>query len=93
MLHGDGKVLITAEVGGPTSADFTQGIVPPGLGPGIGVEIGEKAILGRAMKMDSSTEGGGGENGFHFCSGPVLRPVVEELELAIAEEFEAFDVD
>jgi len=93
VANGDAKVLITAEVGGVGAADFAEGVVASSLGPGVGVEVGEEAVGGGAVDVDGAAEGGLREDHFEVGSGPVLRPIVEELELAVAEEFEAFDVD
>ncbi len=93
MADGDGEVLVTAEVGGGGASDFAEGVVAAGLGPGIGVEVGEEAVGGLSVNVDGAAKGGGGEDDFEVGSGPVLGPVVEEFKLAVAEEFEAFDVD
>lgn len=35
VAHGDGEVLVTAEVGCAGAADFAEGVVASGLGPGV----------------------------------------------------------
>jgi len=45
------------------------------------------------MHVNGTAEGGLREDDFELGIGPVLGPVVEEFELAFAEEFEALDID
>lgn len=35
VTHGDGEMLVTAEVGGVGASDFAEGVVATGLGPGV----------------------------------------------------------
>ncbi|MDA7891882.1 hypothetical protein N9B14_04850, partial [Akkermansiaceae bacterium] len=45
------------------------------------------------VNVNGATEGSLAEDDFLVGSGPVLRPFVKEFQLAVAEEFESFDVD
>jgi len=93
MAHGDREVLVATKVGGGGAADFAKGVVASGLGPGVGIEVGEEPVGGATVNVNGTTEGSLAEDDFLVGSGPVLRPFVKEFQLAVAEEFESFDVD
>ena len=61
--------------------------------PGIAVEIGEEAVVGLAVDVNRPGEGSLRKDRFHLRAGPVLSPLIEKLQLSLAEKNEAGEID
>ena len=85
VLNHHGEVLVSTEMAGARLAQDLQGFVAAGLWPAVAVQISEQAVFLAAVEVHGSAEGGLGEGDFHLCIGPVRGPVLEEIELALAE--------
>ena len=93
VFDDDTQVLISANVRCPGAADGGECRVTTCLRPAVAIEIGEQSVAGSSVQVHGSAERGLREHAFHSRVGPVLAPGVQELQLSVAEQFQALEID
>ncbi len=91
--HDDGEVLVAAEVRCVRGLQEFERRVPAALRPAVAIKVGEEAVVGAAVEMDSAGERRGRERRLRADALPVATPPLEPGELPGPEEFESRRVD
>ena len=87
---GQGRqVLIAAQVRGEALADALDRATPTGLGPTVGVQIGDQVVEVLAVVRRQPGEGRLGQDELDVVSVPATGPGFEEKIDALIEEFNA----
>ncbi len=76
-----------------SASDFTQRRVPSALRPAVAIEIGEQPVVGIAVQVDGAAERCLRQHALHLRARPIVSPVPQKLQLALAEQLKSGEID